>query len=534
MKMGKNHRAPNSIALCRGKGIDIPIKSDLTGQDRMFLNVLASWAGHLVFVVAGFVLPRIIDRNLGQTSLGIWDFAWSIVNYFSMAGIGIGSSVNRYVARYRAAQEMEELRIAVSSVWVIQLGASAVIAVLSVVTAIALPYFFAARIGEHCLAAQIVIALLGLSIAVQMAFDLFRGIITGCHRWDIHNGLNAGFYAITVLAMITVLMSGGNLVGLSAVYLGGSILNEIARVWFAYRVCPGLNLDFSYFNLRQALNMIQFGIKGLIAGIPSLIIFQGAAILIASFMGPAALAVFSRPVALVRHAEVIIHKFAMVLTPTAGSLQGSGKLNEVITIFVKSAKMGVFLTMPILLLLIFLGDSILNLWMGQRYESGKVLAILAIGCFLPISQQSVLSILTGLNLHGRVGLVSSAATIGTFAVGALLLTAFEWTLERTAFLIGLSFTMGTGIIRPIYACMKLDIRLVKFLREVFTVPILCNLPYAVALTFISFSLADKPLIALMAGLASGIMVLSPLYWKHVVDEGKREEVRIKLRKLGLA
>jgi len=47
------------------------VTDDRTGQDRMFRNVIASWAGHLVFIIAGFVMPRQIDQTIGQVGLGI-------------------------------------------------------------------------------------------------------------------------------------------------------------------------------------------------------------------------------------------------------------------------------------------------------------------------------------------------------------------------------------------------------------------------------------------------------------------------------
>jgi len=79
---------------------------DLTGRSRMAWNIIVSWAGQFVFIVAGFIMPRMIDRNLGQETLGIWDFSWSMVTYFGLIQVGIGSSVNRYVARYPAASDI--------------------------------------------------------------------------------------------------------------------------------------------------------------------------------------------------------------------------------------------------------------------------------------------------------------------------------------------------------------------------------------------------------------------------------------------
>src|SRR4030088_142418 len=104
-----------------GAGVSASADSDdLTGRDRFVWNVLASWAGHFVFIVAGFIMPRQIDRHVGQVGLGVWDFGWTAVNYFSLAQIGVGVSVNRYVARYRAARDNEGLSRLISSVMLIQ------------------------------------------------------------------------------------------------------------------------------------------------------------------------------------------------------------------------------------------------------------------------------------------------------------------------------------------------------------------------------------------------------------------------------
>src|SRR5579872_4246669 len=112
-----------------------PVEDDLTGRDRFVWNVLASWAGHFVFIIAGFIMPRQIDRHVGQVGLGVWDFGWTAVNYFSLAQIGVGVSVNRYVARYRAARDNEGLGRLISSVMLLQLVAAGIVTVAAVVSA---------------------------------------------------------------------------------------------------------------------------------------------------------------------------------------------------------------------------------------------------------------------------------------------------------------------------------------------------------------------------------------------------------------
>lgn len=46
------------------------VQEDLTGRERLAMNVLFNWGGHLAVIVAGCVLPRMIDLGLAQRLLG--------------------------------------------------------------------------------------------------------------------------------------------------------------------------------------------------------------------------------------------------------------------------------------------------------------------------------------------------------------------------------------------------------------------------------------------------------------------------------
>ena len=124
-----------------------PRQDDLTGRDRFVWNVLASWAGHFVFIVAGFIMPRQIDRHVGQVGLGVWDFGWTAVIYFSLAQIGVGVSVNRYVARYRSARDNEGLGRLISSVMLMQLVVAFVVMVMAMASAV---FAFSLPISFDC------------------------------------------------------------------------------------------------------------------------------------------------------------------------------------------------------------------------------------------------------------------------------------------------------------------------------------------------------------------------------------------------
>lgn len=497
---------------------------ELTGRDRLLRNVLTSWGGYLVFVVAGFVMPRMIDQQIGQVSLGIWDFCWSIVSYMNVAGLGVGSSVNRYVARYRATNDLQRLRSAVSSVWCIQIAAAIMVALATAVVTMSLPAFFGTKLGSHTESARWVVAFLGGSIAVQMAFDTSRGVMTGCHRWDLHNALNAGSYAITVALMILSLLLGGGLRHLSVIYFSIVAATEVSRMVFAYRVCPGLRVRPSLATREATKEMLFFGGKAFIAGLPPLIMIQTTNILLATALGPAALAVFARPVSLVRHAETFLNKFAFVLTPTASSLQATGREAELRQFLLETARYGVAFTFPIILVLVIFGDVILRFWMGPGYIEGLVLAIVALGYFLPMSQSSVMRVLIGMNLHGKVGLLSVGVTLICLCAGYVVIDRTEWSLPKAAILISLPLMIANGVLVPILACRRVGVRLVNYFTHAFLPPLALGIAFGFCLALSRRLIPDNGLLALLAGGTMGGLVLVVLYWWFLFPVMFREKV----------
>lgn len=500
------------------------LKEDLTGRDRLLSNVLFSWGSYLVFVVAGFVMPRMIDRHLGQVTLGIWDFCWSLVSYLNLAGLGIGSSVNRYVAKYRAANDIDKLRKAVSSVMCIQLIVAAVVLIITGIFVWLLPVFFQNRLGINIKIAQSVVGFLGASFAIQMALDTSRGVITGCHRWDLHNFINSGSYAVTVVLMIAVLLLGGNLNHISLVYLCAVAVSEVTRTIMAYRICPELHVSWKYVSFPQAREMLLFGGKSIIAGLPQLLLVQTNNILIASFLGPASLAVISRPIALVRHMETFMNKFAFVLTPTTSSLQGSGQTAQVPQFLLNTTRYGVAIVLPMVLFLAIFGDVILKLWMGTQYANGALLAILAAGYMLPVSQNSVINILTGLNMHGRVGLINLILVSALFGLGIIIINFTGWSLSASALLIAVPLTIGNGIFIPVCACSKLGIPITKYIRHTFLAPFLCALVPGLCMALSRILLSNNAMTSLGFVVIIGTLLTALIYWKYIFPESIRSRI----------
>jgi O-antigen/teichoic acid export membrane protein len=505
-------------------------REDLSGRSRLVRNVFSSWLAQAGLIALGFIMPRVIDQQIGQVALGIWDFCWSIVNYLGISGLYVGSSVNRNVARLRGEANAPRLNELVASVVCIQAGGAVVIAVGTALLVWLIPRVFAERLGGEAEVATWVVGFLGASLAVQMLFDSSRGIITGCHRWDIHNALNVGSQLLASVGMIVAIMFGFGLKGMVVVYFVVTCAMEWLRLRISRRVCPELHLDLSLATLRRTKEVLRFGVKSAVIHIPNLLTIQTASVVVLSVLGPAALAVFARPFAIIRHTGTFVDKFSAVLTPTASFLQGASSTDELKKFFLTSTRFSVALTLPIVVILAVNGDWVMRVWMGEGYVNQSLVATLALLHFLIISQSSVMHVMIGFNAHGRIGGTALAVTVIGLVVGIFVGAQLGWTLLSAAILVVTPLALSKGVIMPWMSCRRLGIAVAEYLRFCFAKPLAIGAVFGFCLWLGRQVQAGHELVGIGISVCLGMAWTAFAYWRYLLTDDHRERVLKRVRR----
>lgn len=496
---------------------------ELTGRNRLVSNVIFSWAAHFVFIIAGFIMPRMIDQRLGQEMLGVWDFAWSLVSYFSLVQMGVGSSVNRYVARYRAAGDILGMNRIVSSAGCV-LGVSGLLVLgLTIAASLMLPQLFYSRLGENVGQAQWVVFFLGASLAIEISFVVFIGVLTGCHRWGLHNFIKSGWHVITIVGMIVALLRDGGLLSLAVINFAGQLLENTTRVIVAHRVCEGLRVRPSLVGWATIRKLFVFGGKTLIPSVSNLLLNQTASILIVAYLGPATLALYARPCSLVLHINTLVSKMAMTLTPTISSLQSTNNLKEVRELLITSVRYSFYVVLPIVLVLVVFGDAVMQLWMGQRYANGLLPAILAVGYLATLVQVPAFTVLAGLNAHGRAGMAQFVASLCSVGLTVLVLGYLGWGIVGAAVAVTLPLTVMNAAYLPRLVCRRVGLNMRRYFLSVMAGPIVHVMPFVICLVAARLVFQNKPLTGLILGGTAGGAILAILYWRYVLPD------RIKMR-----
>src|ERR1700722_1949516 len=72
-------------------------------------NVGSSWFALGVNILVGVFLSPFILHRLGDAPFGIWVLIFSLTGYYGIFDVGIRSSIVRYVSKYTATHDLEEV-----------------------------------------------------------------------------------------------------------------------------------------------------------------------------------------------------------------------------------------------------------------------------------------------------------------------------------------------------------------------------------------------------------------------------------------
>lgn len=505
---------------------DSPPSED--GRERFGRNVAFAWGGHMVSAITGFVVPRMISDGLGQVALGVWDFAWSFVAYFGLVQLGMGGSISRYVALYRARNDIPGMNRSVSTIAVFQRSVGWLAFAGGVAVALWVLPLFSVKLGDSLGTARYVVMILGAEVAITVSLSAYRSVIVGCHRWDLHNTVTGVSYGLVAIGMISAMLCGGGLVALASVNCVIMVGAEVVRWRLAYRVCPVLRIDRDLTSWNDFKEQARYSIKTMTPSISSLLSDQALSLLITAFLGPARLAVFSRSRSLMYMLRTLAAKFGMIVVPTASALHAKDDRQALRTTLLTTPAIISSLLLPVLVTMGVFGELVIRLWMGAAYVEDGLLAILCVGTYATLVQEPVWSLLAGMNIHGQVAFAKLGASAASTVLLGIGLWYFEWGLLGAAGCFALPQLLADGIITPWYACRVVGVSMRRFLWYVLGRPVLCVLPLGVTLVVASSTLKADPAPAIC--LASlGFVVTSVCYLKWLIPARVRYQIVNRIR-----
>lgn len=368
--------------------------------------------------VYGFVVSPYLVGTLGTSEFGVYKAIGSMASSIMVLDIGIGATVQRYVAKFRAERNSHQI----GSYAGMGLIVSGVINVLVLLVCAGLYISLDKLYGTSFSAAELekahlVFAFFTLQMVLHIFENVIHGTIAGLNCFVFANSLKLVTLVLRTVAVYCLLPIFRSAVTLLYISIGVEVFLLIAELLFLYLRC-GIRIRFTKMD------------RGLFkeSGIYTLMMFVQAVTeqvnssldntVIGALIGTVAVSVYSFGLTIFNMFQQLSTAISSVMLPTVTNEIKAGADGRKLEDLVISAGRIQFLLLGSALVgFCIVGKDFIELWLGVGYEDVWLITlILMVPAIWELSQNVCLSILRAKNLLGVRTIAFLCATVLNFVI----------------------------------------------------------------------------------------------------------------------
>lgn len=476
-------------------------------------NVGSSWVALAVNIVVGVFLSPFILHRLGDAAFGIWVLIFSLTGYYGIFDFGIRSSIIRFVSKYTATNDLNEVSGLINTALFTYSCVGAFCLIITVVGSLYVERIFHVSPGLQT-AARWLLLMVGASVAVGFPLGMFGGVLEGLQKFYILNWTTIVSSLLRVLLIVFYLSRGYGLLTLALITVGLPFLASIVRATVALRSIP---IKFSWNHVeRQAFDqMANYSGLTFMIIVAAQLRFKTDAVVIGGFLSSAAITYFYAGSRLVDYAAEVVSSLAQIFVPMSSRSDAAGNMDRLRKIFIAGNRACAFTTFPMTATFLIMGKSIIEVWLGQKYVAlgYPVLITLIIPSTLMLIQSASSRILFGMSKHGRFAVVALLEGVANLILSILLVRPFGILGDAVGTAIPLAATYL--LFMPRHLCSRLGIRLSDYVRQAYLLPLMLCTPAALFLLIMqSLFVAHTYRQLIPELLATGAVYAVCLWWAY--------------------
>ncbi|MGH2943014.1 MAG: lipopolysaccharide biosynthesis protein [Solirubrobacteraceae bacterium] len=385
-------------------------------------NVVSTYVATGVIAVAALVTTPILARELGKEGFGIWVLVGSFALYLELLEFGFGKAAPKFVAEYAARGDERGLRATIATSFWILAALGSVAAIVGAVIAALFPSLFGIS-PQLAGAAQILILLVLLDLAISIPSDTFGGVLMGLQRFYL---VNATLVTVTILQAIAwtiVLLSGGGLVELGVVTVVLSLGGQLARYLLARRHVPEASISPRLVDRALARRFTGLSVWFFVLDMSKVMVIRLDTVVVGLVVGVPAAGVYAVGQRLTLALEQLVEPLTKSFFPHSSSLSAGEDHEGLRRSLIVGTRLSLAIAAPIALALGFLAGPLLDLWLGADSGFGDaavVVVLLAAAVTIGALTRTGLLMLQGVGKVRAPALLMAAEAVLNLSLSVVL------------------------------------------------------------------------------------------------------------------
>jgi O-antigen/teichoic acid export membrane protein len=402
---------------------DIAASPPLRRDHSADASVLAQGAG-IALVGRGIgrglsvLVQAAVARGLGPVAYGLYGIGWTILRIgVSLASFGLGHGVVRYGSHHNREGSGRLRDVLIQGVG-LALVTSAIVAALVFLSA---NWLAVVVFGKPDLANVIRWFAPGLAFAsgLQVAASATRI----SKRIQFAAVSQEIFQPLANLVLVLVVL-----------WLGWGLAGAVGAAVASFALAMGLALAFVIRLYRSAFasterpqsvagELLSFSGPAALSGVFTTLLILVDRLIVGHYRPAAEVGVYQAASTVSSLFPVVLTAFSSILGPMVAELHHSGEKARFREVYLVGTKWGIYVSLPVFLLVLFFPGQLMELVFGERFFSGGViLIILSVGQLINVGTGSINTVLLMSGLQLRWLLISGIGLAADIGLG-LLLTA---------------------------------------------------------------------------------------------------------------
>ena len=346
---------------------------------RVGAGALSGFAALAAGVVATVITTPVVLHALGQARFGLWVALVAAVSFTGLLDFGFSQAVARFSGEHRARHDSKAVEA-----FIVATGAAYIIAfvlVLLATAAIGTVFPLIVHVPSADRGAVLIGAMLvGLATALGLWMAFFGTILHAHQKLPAANTIRAAYWVCFTVLTVIAALRGWGIVGLAGAMAASAAGSCVALLLLVRRTLPELRIrrpQPTY--LRQAL---RYSLFMFMVSAGAAVIFETDTLVIAGFLGAAAVTSYAIALRLTRGLTAFLHKVPDVLFPFYAGMQAAGDRRRLRENYLLSARLELVGAAAVMLGLAFAWRPLIAAWVGPSSVVGSAVFALALTLLL--------------------------------------------------------------------------------------------------------------------------------------------------------
>ena len=364
-------------------------------------GVLLSYVNLGISCIIPFLYTPVMMHMLGQAEYGLYCLANSVISYLTLLSFGFGSTIIRYISKYRAEKNKEAVCRTFGFFLQLYIFLGILVFVVGLVISNNVEVIFrkgltVAEIDKI----HILIIIMAFNTALSFPMSVFSSIITSYERYVYRKLIDMiSTIAAPIFNLVTLYMGFAS-IGMSIASTILQILMLPLNVIYCFKILK-INPKFKRIPYSLIKEMLGFSFYVFLGTIVDMLFWSTDKVILGMLASSTAIAVYNIGGTFNNMVISLSTSISGVLTPKITGMVATDVSKEQFTeLFIRIGRLQYFVIALIISGFSVFGQSFIQLWAGREYADAYWIAILTMfPLCIPLIENTGLSIVIAQNKH---------------------------------------------------------------------------------------------------------------------------------------